>query len=228
MARILETLEKHPLFSGVPREELTGLVLDCRVRTPLREDRVFSQGEPAEAFYIVVSGAVKLSSVAPGGREHVVEVMRPGESFALMPVLDGGRYPVAATALVDSTLVRVPRDAYRRLLARRPDLNARAAREIAERLRRMRARLEEVTTRSVAARVAGHLLRLAGNCAGEARAGVVVDLGATREVVANSLGTVREVFVRTIRAMEKGGIVAIRGRRVEILDEERLRKIAES
>lgn len=227
VAKILEVLLRHPLFEGLTPEAMAPLVADCRLRTPAEGERLFAAGGPAEAFFVVASGRVKLSRSTPRGTEHVVEVIRPGESFALMPVLEGGTYPVDATVIADSSLVLVPRDAYLRFLARHPELHARASREVAERLRRFTTRLEEVATRPVQARIAAHLLRIAKQEAGGAAAGTVVDLGATREVAGASLGTAREVFIRTLRSMEKEGVVALRGRRVEIRDPERLRSMAE-
>jgi CRP-like cAMP-binding protein len=228
MARIADVLERHPLFAGLPREDLAPLVMECRLKTPQKGERIFSARDPADAFYVVAAGRVKLSRATPQGKEHVVEVIRAGESFALMPVLEeGGTYPVDATALGDASLVRVPREGFLRLLRRHPELHARASREIAERLRRFSTRLEEVSTRPVQARVAAHLLRLAEKGTGGAAAGTVVDLGATREVAAAALGTAREVLIRTLRGMEKGGVVALRARRIEIVDPVRLRGMAE-
>lgn len=227
MARILETLERHALFEGLGPEDLAPLVVECRLRTPRKGDRIFGAREPADAFYIVASGRVKLSRSTPQGKEHVVEVIRAGESFALMPVLEGGAFPVDATALSDSALVRIPRDPYLRFLSRHPALHGKASREVAERLRRFSRRLEEVSTRPVQSRIASHLLQLAGREGGEVSRGLVVDLGATREVAAATVGTVREVFIRTLRGIEKEGVVALRGRRVEILDPDRLQEMAE-
>ncbi len=227
MARILEALERHPLFQGLSREDLAPLLVECRLRTPPKGGRLFSAREPAEAFFIVVSGRVKLSRSTPQGREHVVEVILPGESFALMPVLEGGGYPVDATALGDASVIGIPRHAYLRFLTRHPELHERASREVAERLRRFSTRLEEVSTRPVQARIAAHLLRIARKESGEAAAGTVVDLGATREVAGATVGTVREVFIRTLRAMEKEKVIAIRGRRIEIRDPARLGAMAE-
>ena len=226
MGRILEVLQRHALFEGLPLEDLSSLVLECRIRTPIQGDRIFSAGDDATAFYIVATGGVKLSRVTPDGKEHVVEVFRPGESIALMPVMDGGRYPATAHALVDSSVILVPRAAFGRLLASRPEMGPRAAREVGEKLRRMRARVEEIATRSVPARVAAHVLRLAEASPAGARAGTVVDLGAGREVVAGVLGTVREVLARTLAGMARDGVIAVRGRRIEILDAVRLRSLA--
>lgn len=228
MARIADILERHPLFAGLPREDLSPVVVECRLKTPQKGDRIFSAGEPADAFFIVAAGRVKLSRATPQGKEHVVEVIRAGESFALMPVLEeGGRFPVDATALGDAALVRIPREGYLRLLRRHPELHARSSREIAERLRRFSTRLEEVSTRPVQARIAAHLLRLAEKEAGMVEAGTVVDLGATREVAAATIGTVREVLIRTLRSMEKEGVLALRARRIEIRDPRGLRAMAE-
>jgi CRP/FNR family transcriptional regulator len=227
MARILEVLERHPLFEGLPREDLADLVIDCRFRTPFKGDRLFEAGEPAESFFLVVAGEVKLSSATPSGRECVVEVIRSGETFALVSVLDGEPYPVTATALTDCGVVRIPRAPFLRLLARRPELSARTTHEVAQRMKRFRLRLEEISTRTVPARVASYLLRQAEVQTGTSERGAVVDLGATREVVAAAIGTVREVFVRTIRGFERQGLVGIDARRVEILEPERLRDLSE-
>jgi len=227
MARILEVLERHPLFEGLPREDLADLVVDCRFRTPFKGDRLFECGEPAESFYLVVGGEVKLSSATPSGRECVVEVIRGGETFALVSVLDGEPHPVAATALTDCAVIRIPRAGFLRLLARRPELGARTTHVVAQRMRRFRIRLEEISTRTVPARVASYLLRQSEIQTGSSERGSVLDLGATREVVAAAIGTVREVFVRTLRGFERQGLVGIDARRVEILEPERLRDLSE-
>lgn len=226
MARVLDTLEVHPLFQGMGRDDLAPLVVECRLRTPRKGDRVFGAGEPAEAFFIAASGRVKLSRTGPQGREHVVEVIRAGESFALMPVLEGGSYPVDATALSDAALVRIPREGFLRFLSRHPELHSRTSREVAERLRRFSSRLEEVSTRPVQARIASHILALAKREGTPLAPGIVVDLGATREVAAATVGTVREVFIRTLKSIEREGVVALRARKVEILDPSRLEEMA--
>ncbi|MHC4922751.1 MAG: Crp/Fnr family transcriptional regulator [Planctomycetota bacterium] len=226
MARILGYLERHSLFHDLPRNDLADLVLDCRLRTPFKGDRVFEAGQPAESFYLLVTGEVKLSSATPSGRECVVEVIRAGETFALVPCLDEGEYPVSATALTDCAMVRVPRVAFSRLLHRHPQVGARATREVASRMRRFRTRLEEISTRTVPARSASHLLRLAEEQKGHISPGVEVNLGGTREVVAAAIGTVREVFVRTIRGFEKKGLVTIQGRRIVLVDPEGLHEVA--
>jgi CRP/FNR family transcriptional regulator len=124
-------------------------------------------------------------------------------------------------------MIRIPRAAFFRLLARRPELSARTTHEVAQRMRRFRMRLEEISTRTVPARVASYLLRQAELQTGAAGRGAVVDLGATREVVAAAIGTVREVFVRTIRGFERQGLVDIDARRVTLRDPEELRDLAE-
>ncbi len=227
MARILDVLTGHGVFRGLPPEALADLLVECRLRTPRKGDALFAAGEPAEAFFLVARGRVKLFSVTPDGREHVVEVFGAGEAFALLPVMERGRYPVHAAALSDAAVVRIPAAAFRRLQEARPEVRERAAREVAERMRRFRARVEEMSTRSVLGRVAAHVLRLAERDGGAAGDGAVVDLGATREVVAASLGTVREVLIRNLRRLERENLVVLRGRRVEIRDADLLRRAAE-
>lgn len=227
MAHILEVLERHPMFEGLTRHEISDLVIDCRYRTPFRGDRIFTAGEPAEAFYVVVGGDVKLASTSTSGRECVSEIVRAGETLALVSVLDGEPYPATASALTDCAVIRIPRGSFLRLLTRCPALRDRLTREVAAWMRRVRSRLEDIRTRTVPARVASHLVREAESQTGHAGRGSTVDLGATREVVATTIGTVREVFVRALHGFRRQGLIRIDGRRVEILEPERLRDLAE-
>jgi CRP-like cAMP-binding protein len=223
-------LADHPLFAGAMGEDIAFLAARCRLLAPRRGARLFRAGEPAEAFFLVVAGAVKLSRTTPSGREHVVELLGPGDTFALLPVLEpGGNYPVDATVLEPSALLAIPGDAYRALLVRRPALHRNAAREMGEKLKRFAGRLEEASTGTVAARIAGDLLRraAAGTAPGTPPVpGTVVDLGTTREVVAGHLGTVREVLTRSLRDLERRGLLHVRGRRIALLDPAGLRALA--
>jgi CRP-like cAMP-binding protein len=227
MARILEVLERHPLFAGVPREALADMVFDCRLRTLLRGDRLFECGEVADAFFLVVAGEVRLSSVTPSGRECVAEILRQGEILALVSAMDGEPHPVAASALTDCSVIRIPRTCFLRLVSHSPELGARTMREVAHWVCRFRTRLDEIRTHTVPARVAAYLLRQAESQTGSSERGAVLELGATREVVAAAVGTVREVFVRAIRGFERQGLLGIQGRRIEILEPSRLRDLAE-
>lgn len=70
----------------------------------------------------MLGGQVKLSRVNPGGDEAVVHIYGVGESFAEAAMFLGGRYPVAAEAVVPSRVMHIESGALRRKVAERPEI----------------------------------------------------------------------------------------------------------
>lgn len=81
------------------------------------------QGDPAERFFLLISGQVKLHRVTGEGQEHLVEVIRPGQTFAEALLFSQAKaYPVSATALKDSVLVTIEGHHYRKALEDQPQI----------------------------------------------------------------------------------------------------------
>jgi len=85
-----------------------------------RNDRVFVQGDPADAVHYIRDGKVKLSVVSPQGKEAVVAILGPGD-FIGEGCLAGQLVRMAtAVAISDCTIVRVPRREMIRVLKEEP------------------------------------------------------------------------------------------------------------
>jgi CRP-like cAMP-binding protein len=223
MAQILDVLERTPLFAGVEPLRLASLLLDCRMRTHRGGDRIVTAGDRADAFHVVATGSVQ-QAPGPENLWSARDVLRPGEVFGLLAVMKAGLHLQDATALGECSVVRVPAVTWRRLEEVCPRAHTNAVAEVSARKSHRRQGSEGRTGR-VAERVAQHVLALAESAGAVPAAGVVVDLAATRARVAASLGTVREVFTRSLLSLQRDGIVAVRGRTVEILDPARLREM---
>ncbi|MGQ9659954.1 MAG: Crp/Fnr family transcriptional regulator [Thermochromatium sp.] len=72
------------------------------------EQLLFSQGDPASRFYLLLSGQMRLFRLSPEGAEKVIEIVSPGQTFAeALMFLNAPRYPVCAAALADSELIAI-------------------------------------------------------------------------------------------------------------------------
>ena len=144
-----------------------------------------------------------------------------GATLAEVPVFDGGGYVATAVAEKDTQLLFVPRPALLDLCRRRPEIALGVIAVLARRVRTFAATIEDLALRDVTARLARFLLTEAP------REGDVVDLSGTREEVAFRLGTVRELVSRSLSQLRAAGLVVVRGRRVQLIDERRLAALAE-
>jgi CRP/FNR family transcriptional regulator, cyclic AMP receptor protein len=93
----LEILAQIDLFSGLPQTHLRRVV-DIGVEEQYRGGAtIFSEQEPGDKFYLIVEGAVRISRIVPGMGEEALAVLRPGNYFGEMSLIDDA--PRSATAV---------------------------------------------------------------------------------------------------------------------------------
>jgi signal-transduction protein with cAMP-binding, CBS, and nucleotidyltransferase domain len=78
---LIGTLRCCQLFTGVSGEDLAAIASFTLVQSLAKDDYLFHEGEPARGFYLMQSGAVNVHRVSGAGKEQVIHVFRPGESF---------------------------------------------------------------------------------------------------------------------------------------------------
>jgi len=216
--RILKLLSHTALFRGLSPEELARIAEGSR---ELRADRgrtLFQRGDPVTGFYIVVFGQLKLSVTTPGGAEKVIEILGPGFSFGEAVMFMDRPYLVTATALADSLLLHVGREALFAELDRDPRLARRMLAGLSQRLHMMVRDMEAVSLHSATQRVIGYLARLEDENDGEG-----ATLPAQKALVASRLNLTPEYFSRILHDLAAQGLVRIDGRHIAILEPERLR-----
>lgn len=120
---------------------------------------VFSEGEPVEAFFLLVSGLVQAYKMGPDGKEVVLHLVQPGEVFAEYPVFGGlAHYPASALCLEPVTLIAIPAVSFKALVADKPDILLAMLARFSRRIQEFGAMIEDLSLRSVDARLAKYLL----------------------------------------------------------------------
>jgi len=129
-------------FSLLPREALQLLAFSCERRNLKAEETLFKTGEAADSAFLVLSGEIVLSA----GREErrVSRGALIGETALAAEVLRAAD----ARATVDATLLRVPRDVFRRVLSEFPDAAAKVHASVSARTRELIGRLDELRARA--------------------------------------------------------------------------------
>jgi CRP/FNR family transcriptional regulator, dissimilatory nitrate respiration regulator len=206
-------LRKSAILRDLPAGDLAALVDERSVRSIERGQVLFQQGDPARAFFLVLSGQVKLSRVNPGGDEAIVHIYGSGESFAEAAMFLGGRYPVAAEAVVASRVMHIESDALRRKVAERPEIAFAMMASMSRHLKVLVDQIEKMKLLSADQRVAEFLLGLCGEKTGA----VTLTLPHEKSLIANRLGMKPATFSRAIARIRDLG-VDVTGNQASIRD----------
>ncbi len=217
-----ETLRGTPLFAHLSPEELERVVRIGTVRRYPRRHPIFRDGDRADGFFVVAAGRVKVFKLSEEGKEQVLHLLEPGQSFAEAVLFEGGTYPANAEAITDAELLFLPKRPFIELLEGNPKMAIRMLGSLAKWLRRMTDLVEDLALRDVESRLVLYLAE------GMRQQGIPLEDGAEFEipvgknVLASRLGTVPETFSRTLKKLQEQGTIRVQGKRIRILSAGRL------
>ncbi|MBI2958610.1 MAG: Crp/Fnr family transcriptional regulator [Chloroflexi bacterium] len=209
-------LRPLPYFSALSDADMQRVERVALERSFERGEILFLEGEPCAGLYALKSGLVRVFKSSPEGREQVLLVARPGDTFNDIPVFDGGPNPASAAALELSTVVIIPRDAILSLVDACPPAAA-IVRLFAARLRRMTTLISDLSFRSVLSRLAKVLLEAAAADGGTPAQRL------TQEEMAAMVGTVRDVIGRALRLLEREGAIKMQRQKIVVVNAKKLR-----
>ncbi len=196
-----------PLFKGLGAAELETVVSSARRIARDPGGPFFEQGGPADYFYVLVEGRVKLTQITPEGHQVVLRLVAPGSPFGGVAAFGRSEYPVTAEPIESSVALGWDGQTMARLLAGNATLAVNALHFVASQLRDVQDRYRELVTEKVERRVARTLLRLARDAGKKVEAGVLIDLPLSREDLAEMTGTTIYTVSRLIAAWEQKGLV---------------------
>lgn len=212
-------LQAHPYFATVPLPQLERLAQQAVRRTFVAGETLFLAGEPSAGLWLVERGRVKAYKTTAGGREHVLHLLGPGDTFNDAPALDGGPNAASATALTHGVAWVLSAETLARALEENHALALGVIRGLNQRLRQLAMQIEDLALRPVTARLARFLLEQKEN---PSLAGPAV----TRALIATHLGTTPETVSRALRTLEENSAIAFDRHRIVIRDPDLLRELA--
>ena len=218
-----EELRNCLLFSRLSDEQMDHVMRRAK-RIALAEGKsLFEQEDPADRFYLVTRGHVKLFRLAPHGAEKVIEVVSAGHTFAeALMFLEKPRYPVCAQALGASEVISIDAADFLGMLRESVDLCLLMMADMSFRLRGLIREIDDISQHSATCRVAGYLFTHAPANTNE------FDLLIPKHVLASWLSVKPETFSRIIKNLRSDGVLEIKGSRVLIKDRGRLEMIADT
>lgn len=218
--RLQRLLRELPLFERINLNALERLAASANQENAPKRTVVFKSRDPSRGLFVVVSGQVKLALQGAHGGECVVELVGPGGVFGEIAVLNG-RHLLIAETLTDVQLVHFPKALVLAEMERTPEFTRGILSIMSSRFEQLLGALEDCTLHSGTERVIRYLLNSLPP--GAVNGHAVLTLPAKKGVIASQLNLTHEHFSRLLRELVTEALIEVEGRRVRILDVDRLR-----
>lgn len=221
MIDVVKQLAGIPLFAGLSRAQYEALARIGVRRSCRKGERIFSEGDEGTGFYVVVAGRVKIFKVSADGKEQILHLFGPGESFGEVSVFTGQGFPADAVTAAQTTLLFFPRLAFSALIQKDPALALNMLAQLSRRLMQFAGLIEDLSLKEVPGRLAKYLLYLSDK---DGEGGVELDV--SKGQLASLLGTIPETLSRILAKMNRRGLIRSRGAQIRIIDRQGLEEIA--
>jgi CRP/FNR family transcriptional regulator len=217
------TLRSCQLLMGLPATDIAAIASFVVSKHLDKGDYLFREGDHSEGFYIVQKGAINVHRVSAAGKEQVIHVFRPIESFAEGTLATDRGYPADARAMESTTVLLVPKNEFVDLLRRRPDLALRMLGSMSQHLRVIVGLLDDLTLKDMETRLANWLLKRCPRPIGTQP--VEINLDRTKRVLAAEMGTTSETLSRMLAKFRDQKFLRVKGNTVVLLRPRELQKL---
>jgi CRP/FNR family cyclic AMP-dependent transcriptional regulator len=199
--------ERHFLLGKLSSNEIDHLLTYARVESYRAGSEIYAKGSPGQSMMAVLRGTAKMSSVSPEGKEIVLNIMKPGEIFGEIALLDGAERSADAIAMEDCDILVLNRRDFMPVLENHADICLMLLRILCQRLRHTSEQVEDVLFRHLEARIAKALLQLAeGSSRGDIQR-VSLDLHLSQRDLAKLVGSSRESVNKQLQVWQKAGLI---------------------
>lgn len=212
------SLQQLCLPAGIEGDDLRQLEAVVQRRRPLQAgERLFRIGDPLQSVFVASEGTFKTVGISESGEEHVLGFHLPGELFGL-DALGTGHHRCEALALGDARVCELPFASLAAVASQLPSLQMQLLRVMGQSSDRDQDHLDVLTRRQASERIALFLHGLGERYRRIGQSGDEFVLPMSRDEIARYLGLALETVSRSFSRLHEEGVIAVRGRRVRILD----------
>jgi CRP/FNR family transcriptional regulator, nitrogen oxide reductase regulator len=220
-----DLLQEIPFYRRLPPEERKRLAAVSRVKGYAKGETIFSEGAPADVFFTIVRGRVKIFKMTPAGKDLILEIFGAGDPLGAVAVYEDRPYPASALALEDTLCLLIRRQDFFALLERHPMLVRGLLLGLTRRLVELTNRLAELTGGRVEPRFARLFLKLSDQMGTPVQDGTFIPLPLSRQELADLTGTTIETCIRIMSRWGKDGLVRTEKEGFVVMDREALERL---
>jgi CRP/FNR family transcriptional regulator len=226
MPSAVEQLQEVSYFRGLAEADLRWLTGSTSIRHYGNRELVIREGELCAGMYGLLEGRARIFKTSRSGRQQVLAILLPRDTFNEVPVFDDGPNPASVETLAPSTVLTVPRETALALIGRSPHAALTLLASFAGRLRGFAQLVETLAFDDVNRRLARFVAQLAQDEGVQVASGIAVRRSMTVQDIAAMVGSVREVVTRALSHLEHEGLLQVGATEILIPDVAALQRFA--
>ena len=207
-------LRQVSIFRELPADDLSDLASRVRSRNVDAGSVIVSHEDSGDTLFVIAKGKVKVVLYGDTGREIILSLLRAGDFFGEMSLLDEKPRSANVVAIEDSELLTLDRVAFRTHLASRPNASLAVLAELSRRLRHADEVIGNLALLDVYARVARAIRELAKKQGEPAEGGLLIRHRPTQQEMAGLIGTSRETVNRALSDFARRGLLEMSGKKL--------------
>ncbi len=219
----VEELQKIYLFEALTAEQLEKISATTRKIVLPAEKILFEKDQPADRFYLLLEGQIKLFCLSEEGVEKVMEVIFPCQTFGEAIMFMGRHaYPLSAQAIIESTLYSFDMQSFKSLLYESRET---CFHLMASMGRRLHSRIDEIsnlTLHNATYRLVVYLLEQMPQGAMELPE---IHLTMPKNIIASRLSIQPETFSRILSKLSRRGLIRVQGQNIILNNVQDLRDL---
>lgn len=209
---ISNRLAEFYMFSELQPDQIAQLTDGTKVVEVPRGVTLFSRGDRAHGFYILIEGQVKLGVVSPQGDEKIISLIQPGQSFGEAVLFLERSFPIYAQTTAESKVLLIARDAIFDILDNDVTVVRRMLAGLSARNHQLINDIESLSLQNSTQRLIGYLLQISA----ESPNPTLIQLPANKLTIASILNITPETFSRVMLRLTNAGLIEVNGKEVVI------------
>jgi CRP-like cAMP-binding protein len=218
----LAAVRAVPLFADLSNDQLSEIAGLISIRRFVKGMLLVQEGEPGDAFHLILDGSVSVLRIAPDGRETILSILKEGDFFGEMSVLDASPRSASIRALTPVEVGVIEQSAMLALLDGDPRIGRALVVSLSRRLREANALIAATTSGDMRSRLALLLINLVSNFGEPVENGIRISLRLTNQQMADMIGTTRETVNRTLNRFWDERIIDMRTVHIIVVDKAKL------
>lgn len=206
------------LFSTLDRGELDIFASFASAHTINADTVVCAEGSESDAMYIIASGRVQVSLSPGDGKKIIVGVLRQGDMFGEVSLLDGGKRTATVETLERCELLSIGREELLGFLQHNPVVAIKLLAVLAARLRGSTELIADTLMTNLPARLAKTLLQMAKAYGCNTPQGIKIDVNLYEDELAYRSSIAKEKVIAQLDAWKEKGLLEVREYRLVILN----------
>lgn len=203
----LEILSQVPFFQDLTSVDLEWVNSLFHEEDFQVDEVIYRSGEPAERFFVLADGRVRLLHHSLTGRDILLDLLTPGEFFGAFSRQEEDVYLETAQAQFPSCILVIGRETFQQILKRHPTVALNLIEVMARRLQAANTRVHQLSALPVDGRIASMLLMLGDKFGEEREVGLLLQVPLSREDLAGMTGTTTESASRVMSQFQRDGLI---------------------